>query len=245
MSDRILATFRVDPDKWQTFKGKAKAEGSNASAVLIQFVTTYLDGNIDSNIDKSNIDRGLDERIENAIAKLRDELTETIDHRLNGQSERFSVQIEQLKFACQPEELIEDEKEQEQEQEKSLVSLGSIFEGLGSFAVEVVPTEVVTQHKDPIAVSKAEKKLIEKIKKELKAIGYTFAVWRQTGYGVWLIWNDRSERYQSAKIRLYRGQETWDLKRLNSENSWVPVSQTNQVNLAIAPLLVELRNLAE
>jgi hypothetical protein len=59
MSDRILATFRVDPDKWQAFKGKAKTEGSNASAVLIQFVTAYLDGNIDSNLDKPDIDRSL------------------------------------------------------------------------------------------------------------------------------------------------------------------------------------------
>jgi hypothetical protein len=239
MSDRILATFRVDPDKWQAFKGKAKAEGSNASAVLIQFVTDYLDGNIDSNIDKLDIDHGLDERIDNAIAKLRDELTETIDNRINQQSERFSAQIERLKFTYQPEELIEDEEEQE----KSLVSLGSIFEGLGSFSVEVVPTEVKAS--DPIAVSKEEKKLIEKIKKELKAIGYTFAVWRQTGYGVWLIWNDRSERYKSAKIRLYKDKGSWQLRRLNSEDSWVPVSENNQVAKAIAPLLVELRNLAE
>ena len=113
MSDRILATFRVDPERWQAFKGKAKAKGSNASTVLIQFVTAYLDKNIDGNIDKSNIDRDLDEKIENAIAKLRNELTETIDNRLNEQSECFANLITELKDNYQSEiELLEAVSEQ-------------------------------------------------------------------------------------------------------------------------------------
>ena len=92
---------------------------------------------------------------------------------------------------------------------------------------------------------KEEKRLITKIKQALKAIGFTIQAWRQA-QGVWLIWRDRDESYKSAKIRLYKlgGQREWKLVRLNSENRWVPVSENNQVNKAIAPLLVELRNLA-
>lgn len=75
MRNPILATFRIDPEKWQAFKGKAKGDGTNASAVLIQLVTAYLDGNIDRILDKSaSLDNNLDKRIENAIAPLRGEL---------------------------------------------------------------------------------------------------------------------------------------------------------------------------
>lgn len=67
-----LATFRTDSDIWQKFQDKAKTKGTNASALLQNFVQNYLDDNLDS-IDKqsrqtdNSIDINLDERIDTAL----------------------------------------------------------------------------------------------------------------------------------------------------------------------------------
>jgi hypothetical protein len=42
MADKTLATFRLDPALWSAFKNMAAASGSNASAVLTEFVRSYL-----------------------------------------------------------------------------------------------------------------------------------------------------------------------------------------------------------
>jgi hypothetical protein len=213
-------------------------------------------------LSDSSLDIVRQEDLSKAIA----ELQETFHGLLDRQSQNFATQISELKSNYQAEidllEVTSEENwryakslEEEKEQGISAASLAPIFEdvppqkseGLSAAslaeAVEDVPR---VDHKptSSVAISKAEKKLIEKIKKELKAIGFTFQAWRQA-QGVWLIWRDRDESYKSAKIRLYKfgGQREWKLVRLNSENSWVPVSENNQVNKAIAPLLVELRNL--
>jgi Ribonuclease G/E len=123
-----------------------------------------------------------------------------------------------------------------------------VSEGVSAASLAVIFEDEPKEPPEPalrLSDEKEEKRLIAKIKQALKAIGYTFQAWRQA-QGVWLIWRDRDESYKSAKIRLYKfgGQREWKLVRLNSENSWVPVSENNQVAKAIAPLLVELRNLA-
>lgn len=46
------ATFRIsDNELWESFKAKAKTNGTNASAVFWQFAKDYVDGNLDSRID--------------------------------------------------------------------------------------------------------------------------------------------------------------------------------------------------
>lgn len=46
------ATFRIsDNELWESFKAKAKANGTNASAIFWQFAKNYVDGNLDSRID--------------------------------------------------------------------------------------------------------------------------------------------------------------------------------------------------
>jgi len=52
MSTNKLATFRIDDEVWQLFQDKAKANGTNASALLQCFVKDYLDDNLDKCIDK-------------------------------------------------------------------------------------------------------------------------------------------------------------------------------------------------
>lgn len=37
-----LATFRIDADKWDAFKRKARQNGASASEVLIGFIDAYL-----------------------------------------------------------------------------------------------------------------------------------------------------------------------------------------------------------
>lgn len=67
MADKTLATFRIDPQEWETFKNTASAEGTNASAVFTEFVRWYNSGNrlgnstafADTNLDKT-IDKRLD-----------------------------------------------------------------------------------------------------------------------------------------------------------------------------------------
>ncbi len=110
-------------------------------------------------------------------------------------------------------------------------------------AVYIVPELPSPISSAPI-ISKQEKKLVAEIKQALHAIGFTMNVWRQTGYGVWLIWRDLDERYRSAKIRLYRLNGVWELKRLGGElGGIVPLSKGHEVSRAIAPLLVQLRAL--
>ena len=46
-----LATFRTDSDIWDSFQDKAKANGTNASALLQRYVRDYLDDKIDNRID--------------------------------------------------------------------------------------------------------------------------------------------------------------------------------------------------
>ena len=80
-----LATFRSDKDTWDSFIAKAKANGTNASALLQGFVQSYLDGEAIQPSRQPDIDN-LDERIDNAvsnaiapiIAKLEDDYQQAI-----------------------------------------------------------------------------------------------------------------------------------------------------------------------
>jgi hypothetical protein len=90
-SDKTLATFRIEADKWERFKDKA----GNASKVLTEFIDAYLAGLIDTaswealtspeKADESvlarldSLDSDIDSRIESAIASLRSEFAPALN----------------------------------------------------------------------------------------------------------------------------------------------------------------------
>lgn len=66
MADSKLATFKIDPELWEEFKGKA----GNASEVLKAFVEQYVAGNIGLDLNSGTItQQELDERIEAVLNK--------------------------------------------------------------------------------------------------------------------------------------------------------------------------------
>lgn len=76
MNEKILATFRIEPDKWKQFKSKTGDVGFSASAMLLDFIDSYLAGNElpkrgetypdpASNLD--NLEFFLDERVQACI----------------------------------------------------------------------------------------------------------------------------------------------------------------------------------
>jgi hypothetical protein len=72
MSDLKLATFKIEPDRWQAFQDKAKQEGSNASALLKTFIGRYLDGSIEipSELSSTDIDSRIDAKLEKFEAEI-------------------------------------------------------------------------------------------------------------------------------------------------------------------------------
>lgn len=84
MPDKSLATFRIEPEKWEAFKALATSNGSNASAVLIDFIETCLATNrihIESSASTTNFNLDdinvlIDKRIKHHLSKVRFELEE-------------------------------------------------------------------------------------------------------------------------------------------------------------------------
>lgn len=73
MTEKTLATFRLDADLWQAFQDKAKSNDSNASRVLADFVKHYVNGesepqNLDANLDEK-ISKRLDILLDKKLAK--------------------------------------------------------------------------------------------------------------------------------------------------------------------------------
>jgi hypothetical protein len=71
MSSNKLATFRIDDEVWQLFQDKAKANGTNASALLQGFVKDYLDDNLDSRIDTPIVSSDAIADLQSQISDLR------------------------------------------------------------------------------------------------------------------------------------------------------------------------------
>ena len=98
-----LATFRTDGDIWQSFQDKAKANGTNASALLQGFVQNYLDGNLDGIDNQSRqagngIDVNLDERIDTALEAKVDFSIRNISRVADEQYERLVAVVAQNKI---------------------------------------------------------------------------------------------------------------------------------------------------
>ncbi len=72
-----LATFRCDDALWEAFKQKAKANGSNASAVLLQYVRAYIDGfSTDTDSNPEHLDARINAHLERQLAPVFKELAE-------------------------------------------------------------------------------------------------------------------------------------------------------------------------
>lgn len=129
MTDKTLATFRIDPQDWEAFKNMAGVENSNASAVLNEFVRWYLAGNrinegstpvpnqesihLD-NTDNIHLDN-IDERLETLIDTKLDERglksenleermkehTAYLAHGLNAMLGELQAQVEELRGKLQ------------------------------------------------------------------------------------------------------------------------------------------------
>lgn len=74
------ATFRIsDNELWESFKAKAKTNGTNASAVFWQFAKDYVDGKLDSRIDSPAApDVDIESIVNDAIAAKLNEIKEEI-----------------------------------------------------------------------------------------------------------------------------------------------------------------------
>lgn len=71
-----LATFRVDPELWESFKAQARKQGRTASDVLIDFVQSYVGGATAETPQLDNLDSRIDEKVVEAIAPLKSQLDE-------------------------------------------------------------------------------------------------------------------------------------------------------------------------
>jgi hypothetical protein len=77
-AEKTLATFRIDPDKWEQFKLRTGEDNSNASSALLEFVDWYLQGNRLSRgeavASSADIDKLVDERIDIKLQGLYERL---------------------------------------------------------------------------------------------------------------------------------------------------------------------------
>lgn len=102
MTDKTLATFRIDPDLWEQFKSQAANNGTNASAALIEFCRDYANGvyiqssrqSLDENevsiyTNSQDLDERIDKRVLDAVADARTDLTRQTTHLLSEIQERI------------------------------------------------------------------------------------------------------------------------------------------------------------
>lgn len=71
-----LATFRIEPELWDSFKSQARKSGKTASDVLIELVQGYVEGASTELPRIDNLDERIDERVVEAITPLKAELDE-------------------------------------------------------------------------------------------------------------------------------------------------------------------------
>ena len=86
MADKTLGTFRIDAELWEGFKEQARSNGTNASSLIIAWISAYLDKSIDASID--SIDKpmiSLEEALQPILQRLDNLETEL------GKSKAWSV----------------------------------------------------------------------------------------------------------------------------------------------------------
>ncbi|MEH1889547.1 MAG: hypothetical protein V7K92_08815 [Nostoc sp.] len=99
MADKILATFRIEPEKWELFKALATSNGSTASAAFLQFVDNCLDAKkipsaSSAHISSDSIEALIDKRIEDSIEALIDK---RIENSLAASLGEVRSQLEELR----------------------------------------------------------------------------------------------------------------------------------------------------
>ena len=88
-----LASFRVDSDLWQQFQGHAKENNTNASALLVAYIKSVVNGtsnpvvNTSSEINNptlslQDIDKRIDEKIKQSIQNINTTSLQDIDNRI-------------------------------------------------------------------------------------------------------------------------------------------------------------------
>lgn len=112
MTEKVLATFRIEASDWESFKNAAMAEGSNASEIMKEFVRWYLAGNrLESPtvITPTNLDNSVPERLDSleqrldkvANISLDETITRCIDERIAASLDevrsQFEAQLEELR----------------------------------------------------------------------------------------------------------------------------------------------------
>ena len=53
--DKILATFNCPPELWQRFKDRCRQANANATSVLLDLMTLYLETDIGENLDQGRL----------------------------------------------------------------------------------------------------------------------------------------------------------------------------------------------
>jgi len=71
MTDKTLATFRIDSEQWKAFQAKT----GNASTALKDFIAAYLDGRVDIKPDGSidtlaNLDTKIEAILDERLVEL-------------------------------------------------------------------------------------------------------------------------------------------------------------------------------
>jgi hypothetical protein len=98
MAEKILATFRIDSDKWEQFKARTGEKNSSASAMLLEFVDWYLAGNelpSRRQADLGNLEALLDNRLHSMLDERLDQRWSAMQATLN----QFSSRLERAEAA--------------------------------------------------------------------------------------------------------------------------------------------------
>ncbi|KYC43482.1 hypothetical protein WA1_10475 [Scytonema hofmannii PCC 7110] len=100
MDNKFLATFRINQEEWKDFMAQAKAEGSSASAVLVDFIRWYRSGNrIAADTKRSthldNLDSIIDPRIEARI-QAQQQLPDNLDKFLDERDRNLELRLVQI-----------------------------------------------------------------------------------------------------------------------------------------------------
>ncbi|MEH2399670.1 hypothetical protein [Nostoc sp.] len=102
MSDKTLATFRIEPQEWESFKALATSNGSTASAVLLQIIRNCLDANqipsaSSDHISLDSIETLIDKRIEDSLGSIETLIDKRIEDSLVVSLTEVRSQLEELR----------------------------------------------------------------------------------------------------------------------------------------------------
>lgn len=98
MTKKKLATFRIDPNEWEAFQEWAKRSGTNASALLVDYIEQCLDrppskiSKFLQNETTSNIDYRID-TIEKRLKALEESIEQRIEKFIKRQMANIQSEV--------------------------------------------------------------------------------------------------------------------------------------------------------